>query len=509
MARWLGVLTIFVFAAAALAQPIPPSALRGDILEVEEVGQADAEALFATSEAAIYFPELRQARAWSVADTAGRPVPRVATLVDFTDSLERDFPGFRSDRYGPWLMKVPHRATPLPASESAGEVAGDATVLTDSFEGGNLSQWALANNTNGEYDFTVMGCKAHNGTWSADAFRGGTKGMHLACWDSYPAGVTTQITHSTCDAIQGASQAWLDFYLTAEMDDSEAIGVYYLAADGYIYGYNFVGSWSSWFHMVVNLKQWNHVGDLTTAACVKLLFQFRSDGTATAGTGPILDDVTIRTDEPSFLRATIAATPSTGTAPLTVSFVPTVSGGSGTESYEWRFGDAASASSTSKNATFTYTGAGEYWPRFRVADSTGTRAYAHTKIVVSAGSGCSLSCTATAPAAATAGTTVSFQATASPTGCSGSATYLWSFGDGQVSSLQNPTHAYATAGTYSWSMTASVSGTTCPRTGTIAITASSTRTSRRRSVLPPGDTTVASQPVGPSGGTVSGGGVAI
>ena len=53
---------------------------------------------------------------------------------------------------------------------------------------------------------------------------------------------------------------------------------------------------------------------------------------------------------------------------------------------------------------------------------------------------CSLTCTASATAFADAGETVNLYANATLSGCSGSASYDWDFGDGSPhSSLRNPT----------------------------------------------------------------------
>ncbi|MGH7186135.1 MAG: PKD domain-containing protein, partial [Pseudomonadota bacterium] len=60
------------------------------------------------------------------------------------------------------------------------------------------------------------------------------------------------------------------------------------------------------------------------------------------------------------------------------------------------------------------------------------------------------------------GAGISFQASATTTGCSSQPSYQWSFGDGtQNSSEQNPSHTYASAGTYTWTLTTTVgSGST-------------------------------------------------
>ncbi|MFZ2493667.1 MAG: PKD domain-containing protein [Thermoanaerobaculia bacterium] len=194
----------------------------------------------------------------------------------------------------------------------------------------------------------------------------------------------------------------------------------------------------------------------------------------------------MRTDPPAALRCAISASPSSGAPPLTVNFTPSVYGSSGSETYQWQFGDAGSNGSSSPNASFTYTTTGAYWARLRVTDSSGARAYAHTLIQVSSGSSCSVSCSATVPTASTPGSTPYFQSTASASGCSGNPDYRWTFGDGQSSTQQNVSHAYASPGSYNWTLTVTAGTGTCTRSGTITITAPQTSTNKRRSVVPPG-----------------------
>lgn len=83
---------------------------------------------------------------------------------------------------------------------------------------------------------------------------------------------------------------------------------------------------------------------------------------------------------------------------------------------------------------------------------------------------CTLLCLATAPASASAGVPVAFSALATPFQCTGSVSFAWAFGDGATSSVQNPTHTYSAPGTYAWTLTASVQGTTCIRTGSLVAT---------------------------------------
>jgi PKD repeat protein len=120
-------------------------------------------------------------------------------------------------------------------------------------------------------------------------------------------------------------------------------------------------------------------------------------------------------------------------------------------------------------------------------DANNTRGYAHVKVQVTPASACSVTCTASAPTSATPGTSTSLQATATATGCSGSPAYLWNFGDGQMSAQQNPSHAYAAAGTYTWTLTVTAGSTTCAKSGTITV-AASTGGSKRRAIFPPTST---------------------
>ncbi len=83
---------------------------------------------------------------------------------------------------------------------------------------------------------------------------------------------------------------------------------------------------------------------------------------------------------------------------------------------------------------------------------------------------CTLSCTASAGASSgTAPLVVPFSATATATSCSGSPSYAWTFGDGATSTDQNPTHVYFGAQTYTWTLTVTLGGQSCSKTGTITV----------------------------------------
>ncbi|MFB6397123.1 ThuA domain-containing protein [Polymorphospora lycopeni] len=77
---------------------------------------------------------------------------------------------------------------------------------------------------------------------------------------------------------------------------------------------------------------------------------------------------------------TVAADPTTGTAPLTVNFTGTATDPEGESplTYQWDFGDGGSA--TTANATHTYTVPGTFTATLTVTDARGAKAYASTTV---------------------------------------------------------------------------------------------------------------------------------
>src|SRR5262249_5504280 len=73
---------------------------------------------------------------------------------------------------------------------------------------------------------------------------------------------------------------------------------------------------------------------------------------------------------------------------------------------------------------------------------------------------CSLSCSASAPNNGTAGSAISFTASASTNYCQGTPSFSWSFGDGTTGSGSSAAHTYNSAGTYTWMVTATVDDAT-------------------------------------------------
>jgi PKD repeat protein len=469
--------------------------------ETFDVGQQEAERLFAGADAAIWFPQSRRGR-WltysrSIADTE-------AAL--FAEQLERDYPLFRFNAHGPYLLKMPLTSDRL-AEVSTATPVSQATIFTESFENG-MGNWDLDDNTLGLYSWGATTCEAWTGSHSADALRGGAN--TLTCTSTYDPNVSTEMRHKGCEGIQGASTAWLDAWIHIDTESGgDALAFYYADPAGKRHGYAFSGTWTAWFHVVMNLKQWYGVGDVTATACPSLSLDFDSNASVQSGLGARMDDITISNTASSFLAAAISASSATGSAPLTVAFAPVVTGSTGSPAYNWTFGDAASSSSTSHNPSFTYSTAGDYTVRLRVEEA-GVRAYAHTVIHAGSAASCSISCSANVPSSANAGSAVAFQASATLSNCSGSTSYAWQFGDGQSSTQQNPSHAYAAAGTYSWSLTTAAGGATCSKSGRITVAATSSSGKKSRAVRPgPSSGNLDSKTIGALGGTLSGGGFTL
>jgi len=162
----------------------------------------------------------------------------------------------------------------------------------------------------------------------------------------------------------------------------------------------------------------------------------------------------------TWLAMVLALNPATGSAnqppvaafgsscsALSCGFTSTSSDPDGSiASYSWTFGDGAI--STVQNPSHAYAAAGTYTVTLTVTDNqSATNAISHSVTVAAANqapvAAFSSSCTAL---------TCGFTSTSSdPDGSI--ASYSWTFGDGGTSTLQNPSHGYAAAGSYTVTLT--------------------------------------------------------
>ncbi len=152
-----------------------------------------------------------------------------------------------------------------------------------------------------------------------------------------------------------------------------------------------------------------------------------------------------------------ASPPTSGPAPLTVAFADTSSGNP--TAWSWSFGDGGTSSQ--QNPSHTYSAAGTYTVALTASNAGGQ----NTRTTPSCVSVTVAAPTANFSASPTSGPaplTVAFTDTSS-----GSPTaWSWSFGDRATSTVQNPSHTYSAAGTYTVALTASNAGG--PNTKTIA-----------------------------------------
>ena len=124
-----------------------------------------------------------------------------------------------------------------------------------------------------------------------------------------------------------------------------------------------------------------------------------------------------------------------------VGFNSTFLGGTPLISFTWNFGDGGSSSV--RDANHTYDRAGSYSPTLWVNDSAGDSLSASVPVVVAP----TLAVTLTVlPAPTDVDLPTSFAAVLS--GGTPPFAYSWQFGDGGASLLSNPSHTFATAGTF-------------------------------------------------------------
>jgi len=208
------------------------------------------------------------------------------------------------------------------------------------------------------------------------------------------------------------------------------------------------GTVTSWF--------WTF-GDVGTSTLEDPVHTYTAPGTYTVSltvVGPGGSDTETKTGYVTVLDpppiADFSGAPLAGIAPLTVNFTNAITGGATTSRF-WDFGDLGT--STELNPSHTYTAAGSYTVSLTASGPGGVDSEIKTAYVVvsppppvAAFSG--------APLSGAEGMTSYF--TDLSTG--GVTSWSWDFGDSGTSSVQNPSHVYAAAGTYTVSLTVTAPG---------------------------------------------------
>ncbi len=119
-------------------------------------------------------------------------------------------------------------------------------------------------------------------------------------------------------------------------------------------------------------------------------------------------------------------------------------------SFSWNFGDGTSA--TGATASHAYTAEGSYNVTLTVTDNDGAMDSASTTVTVGSGNLAPVA-DAGGPYSSMVGVEVQFDGSGSNDPDGSIVAYQWEFGDGSVSTDPNPTHSYATAGTYNVTLT--------------------------------------------------------
>jgi len=171
--------------------------------------------------------------------------------------------------------------------------------------------------------------------------------------------------------------------------------------------------------------------------------------------------------------ASAAATPTSGVAPLVVSFSSTGSSDSdgSIQSYSWAFGDGTT--STSSNPSHSYSTKGNYTATLVVTDNGGLSSpAASVAITVNAPNQAPVASAAATPTSGVAPLLVSFSSAGSSDSDGSIVSYGWAFGDGITSTLQNPSHSYSSKGNYTATLVVTDNGGLSSSAAAVAITVS-------------------------------------
>ena len=199
-------------------------------------------------------------------------------------------------------------------------------------------------------------------------------------------------------------------------------------------------------------------GDAASSAEPSPLHLFQNAGSfsvvllVTGPGGSHSTSVLITVDEPAPV-SDFSGTPTSGSVGMTVAFSDLSTGGAA-NSWSWSFGDGAS--STLQNPSHSYATAGNYDVSLSVTGPGGSNSLARPGYITVAELAPIADFSGT-PTSGSVGMTVAF----SDLSTGGAAnSWSWSFGDGASSTLQNPSHSYATAGNYDVSLSVTGPGGT-------------------------------------------------
>jgi PKD repeat protein len=193
----------------------------------------------------------------------------------------------------------------------------------------------------------------------------------------------------------------------------------------------------------------------------------------TGQTGVTTQTVTVVSGNPTSSFIFSPTNPATNQSVVFDGSGSTALGGRTITGYTWTFGDG-SPSQTGQTTNHTYTTSGTFVVRLTVTDSAGQTGASTQSITVTSDPAPSFTFSPVNP---TAGANVFFDSSASAVGPGRSIqSYAWNFGDptsgaSNISSSSSPNHAFATAGSYTVTLTITDSaGRTNSTTRTVTVT---------------------------------------
>jgi len=309
------------------------------------------------------------------------------------------------------------------------EPAGWTVITYDDFESG----WGTYTDGGGDCALYTGGSYAHQGSNAADI--------------QDNSGTASSFYHTTGYDVSGFDELEVAFwYMAVSMDNSnEDFWLQYYDGSSWVT----VETWARSTDFDNNVF-YNEVVTLSSSQYnfpTNARLRFVCDASGNSD-DVYIDEIEFRGSggTPTAPTAAFAGSPTSGMLPLEVAFTDQSTGGA--TSWSWTFGDGGT--STAQNPNHTYTSAGTYTVSLTVSNVYGSDDETKVNYITVTNPPPPTAAFVGSPTNGYAPLTVGFtdQSTGGPT------SWSWTFGDGGTSTAQNPSHQYASAGTYTVSLTA-------------------------------------------------------